>query len=194
MNRKCLEGLEDQKLVARVQTRDAASRLAFAVLVERYRGRLMRRCHARLGNRQDAEDALQETMLRAYRGLHGFRGEAALGTWLTAIADNQCASLAAKRARHIIGGHLRQLIELQEELRQNPRADTGEGHEQVHQALSRASRRDREILRLRFFHDLSLEQIADTLGIGMSASKMRLYRALERLATQLGDQTSPETI
>ena len=98
-SKRSFENLDDKRLVARAQTGDAAARLAFAVLIERHHGPLLQRCRARLGNRQDAEDAVQETMLRAFRGLPGFRGEANVRTWLTAIADNQCASMAQRRAR-----------------------------------------------------------------------------------------------
>ena len=65
-------------------------------------------------NRHDAEDALQETLLRAYRGLDRFRGQASVLTWLTTIADNQCASLARRRARQVVGEHLQQSIRLHE--------------------------------------------------------------------------------
>ncbi len=187
LSKKSFESLDDKKLVARVQTRDAAARLAFAVLIERYRAPLLRRCEARLRNRQDAEDALQETLLRAYRGLVGFRGEASLSTWLTAIADNQCATLAQRRARHVMGEHLRQLILLYEEVRQ-PAYDSGDDRpRRVQRTLARAPRRDREILFMRFFQDLTLEEIASTLGIGLSTAKMRLYRALARAHSRLED-------
>lgn len=190
LDKKYYEHLDDDKLVARGRIRDASARLAFTVLIERYRGRLLRRCQARLGNRQDAEDALQETLLRAYRGLHGFRGEANVRTWLTAIADNQCASLAQRRARHVIGEHLRQLIVLHEELRQPGHDSDEDASRRAHRTLAHAARRDREILLLRFFQDLTLEEIAGTLDIGLSTAKMRLYRALARVHSRLEDPAS----
>ncbi len=187
LNKKSFESLDDKKLVACVQTRDAAAKLAFSVLIERYRAPLLRRCERRLRNRHDAEDALQETMLRAYRGLGGFRGQASVSTWLTAIADNQCASLAQRRARHVMGEHLRQLILLHEEVRQ-PAYESGDDRPgRVQRTLARAPRRDREILFMRFFQDLTLEEIASTLGIGLSTAKMRLYRALARAQSRLED-------
>lgn len=189
-SKKCLERLNDDTLVARVQARDAAARLAFAVLVERYRGPLLRRCQARLGNRHDAEDALQETLFRAYRGFDKFRGEARVRTWLTAIADNQCASLAERRARYAIGGHLHQLIEMHEELRLRAHAADDDATRRLDEALGRAPRKDREILRLRFFQDMALEEIADVLNIGLSAAKMRLYRALERVEVRLDEPSA----
>ncbi len=186
LSKKSFESLDDKKLVACVQTRDAAAKLAFSVLIERYRAPLLRRCERRLRNRHDAEDALQETLLRAYRGLGGFRGEASVSTWLTAIADNQCASLAQRRARHVMGEHLRQLILLHEEVQ--PAYESGDDRpRRAQRTFARAPCRDREILFLRFFQDLTLEEIASTLGIGLSTAKMRLYRALARAQSRLED-------
>ncbi len=179
LNLNSFQRLDDANLVARGQTRDAAAILAFSVLVERHRGSLLRRCQACLGNRHDAEDALQETLLRAYCGLGGFRGESSVRTWLIAIADNQCYSLAQRRARHIIGEHLRGLIELHERQRAPVAGD--DRLPGLQRALAAVPRRDREILHLRFFQDRALEEIAGILGIGLSAAKMRLYRAIERL-------------
>ncbi len=189
LTKKSFECLDDKKLVGRVQTGDTAARLALTVLIERYRAPLLRRCEARLRNRQDAEDAVQETLLRAFRGLGGFRGEASVSTWLTAIADNQCASLARRRARHVMGEHLRQLILLHEEVRQ-PGYESGDDRSLcVRRTLARAPRRDRDVLFMRFFQELTLEEIAGSLGIGLSTAKMRLYRALARAHSILGDPT-----
>ena len=187
LNKKSFESLDDKKLVACVQTRDAAAKLAFSVLIERYRAPLLRRCERRLRNRHDAEDALQETMLRAYRGLGGFRGQASVSTWLKTIADNQCASLAQKRARHVIGEHLRQLILLLEEVRRSGYESGDDRSRRVRRTLARAPRQDRDVIFLRFFKQLTLEEIAGTLGIGLSSAKMRLYRALARTRSLLED-------
>jgi RNA polymerase sigma-70 factor, ECF subfamily len=70
---------------------------AFEALVSPWRGRLLTFCYQMLGSVQDAEEALQETMLRAWRGIDRFEGRSAIGTWLQTIATNRCLSTLERR-------------------------------------------------------------------------------------------------
>jgi RNA polymerase sigma-70 factor (ECF subfamily) len=72
---------------------------AFRILVEPHRDRLHSRCYRILGSRHDADDALQETLMRAWRGLPGFAEERALGPWLYRIATNASLDVLEKRRR-----------------------------------------------------------------------------------------------
>jgi RNA polymerase sigma-70 factor (TIGR02960 family) len=72
---------------------------AFAALVERHRGELQVHCYRMLGSFQDAEDALQETLLAAWRGIEGFEGRASLRTWLYQIATNRCLNARRSASR-----------------------------------------------------------------------------------------------
>src|SRR3954463_13604662 len=70
---------------------------AFRKLVEPYRGDLHAHCYRMLGSLHDAEDALQDAMLRAWRGLGRFEGRSSLRTWLYTIATNTCLNAIARR-------------------------------------------------------------------------------------------------
>lgn len=75
---------------------------AFGHLVERYRGELYAHCYRMLGSVQDAEDAVQESLLAAWRGLAGFEGRSSLRTWLYRVATNVCLRLSSRRPRRML--------------------------------------------------------------------------------------------
>jgi RNA polymerase sigma-70 factor (ECF subfamily) len=77
----------------------AGDRDAFSALVEPYRGELQVHCYRMLGSLQDAEDAMQETLLAAWLGLEGFEGRASVRTWLYRIATNRCLNLLRSAGR-----------------------------------------------------------------------------------------------
>ena len=79
---------------------------AFEQLVDLYRRPLHAHCYRMLGSLQDAEDALQETLLAAWRGLGGFEGRSSLRTWLHRIATNVCLRLAQRRPRRVLSSDL----------------------------------------------------------------------------------------
>ncbi|WP_432873217.1 sigma-70 family RNA polymerase sigma factor [Microbispora rosea] len=74
----------------------------FRQLVERHRREIYAHCYRMLGSVQDAEDALQESLLAAWRGLDGFEGRSSLRTWLFRVATNVCLQLSSRRPRRML--------------------------------------------------------------------------------------------
>jgi RNA polymerase sigma-70 factor (TIGR02960 family) len=87
-------GVPEERLLADARRGDEA---AFELLVARHRGELYAHCYRMLGSVQDAEDALQESLLGAWRGLPGFEGRSSLRTWLFRVATNACLRLSSRR-------------------------------------------------------------------------------------------------
>src|SRR5262245_17486298 len=75
---------------------------AFSAAVEAHRVELHAHCYRMLGSLQDAEDALQDTLLRAWRGLPGFDGRSSLRTWLFRIATNACIDAIGRRSKRML--------------------------------------------------------------------------------------------
>jgi len=160
---------------------------ACSMLFKHYERELFKRCKYRLGNTQDAEDAVQETLLRAFKAIEKFEGKSSLRTWLYAIADNQCSTLAGRRMRHMLSEHVSALIEIHE--RSTRYHEEFEDIAQVNIVLNDMSAKTGHILKMRYYMELSLEDIAHNLGIGLSAAKMRLYRAQDTFKQHYHEST-----
>src|SRR3979411_2227163 len=80
----------------------AGDEAAFNELADRHRGELLLHCYRMLGSFHDAEDMLQETMIRAWRGLASFQGRSALRSWLYKIVTNCCLDARASRRRRVL--------------------------------------------------------------------------------------------
>src|SRR5436190_22133968 len=89
----------EQALLDRARRGDEG---AYAQLVEPYRGELHAHCYRMLASVHDAEDALQEALLRAWRGLPRFEGRSSLRSWLYMIATNACLTLIARRPKRVL--------------------------------------------------------------------------------------------
>jgi RNA polymerase sigma-70 factor (ECF subfamily) len=180
MGRTRVEGKSDAALVRRVLAGDPE---AYGGLVARYRDRLARYALHSLGNRADAEDAVQETFVRAYRALERCAKPERLGPWLFQILVNRCRTIGAQRARRerVVGAN-------EPALRQAGVADTGERqawNDAIRRALARLTPEQREAFLLKHVEELSYEEMAETTGEGISALKMRVKRACEALRTLL---------
>ena len=173
-----IQKLDDQELLKLVLRQQSNWRDQLSLLLQRHHSALVARSYAYLRNREDAEDAAQETELRAFRAIRNFRQDASFRTWLFAIGERQCHDLARKRGRHVLAEHLRSMIEMHEENLANT-LQSDETGQVVSKVFTRLPRRERDVLMLRFYLDLSLQEISVYLGLGLSATKMRLYRALE---------------
>jgi len=162
--------VSDRFLVAAAQAGDPH---AFEVLVGRHQVAVYRVALRMLGSGVDAEDAAQEALVQAWRGLSTFREESAFSTWLYRIVTNRC--LNARVARHPTEALPDVLID-----RDSDPAEVVAQSERLH-ALARGMlllpAEQRAALILRELEGLSYEQIAQALGVTVPAVKGRIHRA-----------------
>ena len=166
----------DAELVRRVRTGDIG---AYSTLVARYRNRLGRYAVHMLGDREDAEEALQDSFVRAYRSLERCDDPARFGAWLYGILVNRCRTSGARAARR-----RRVFVRDADTLNGATHADQAERVEwsdAVNRALARLAPEYREAFLLKHVEDLEYEEMARLTGAGVSALKMRVKRAREQL-------------
>ncbi|MCC6731249.1 MAG: sigma-70 family RNA polymerase sigma factor [Chthonomonadales bacterium] len=156
---------------------------AFDELVARYQARLYRFAMRALQNRGEAEDAVQETFVRAYRGLGSYRPDGYFASWIYRIALNECRRRLRSRRPT---GALETVSACAEGPTPEQAALDDERHRRVRGAVDALPEPHRVVVTLFYFDEMSVEQIARTLSISAGAVKVRLHRARERLATRLG--------
>ena len=139
---------------------------------------LKRLCYLYLHDRSLAEDAVQETFLKAYRFLQDFRGEANERTYLTRIAINTCKDML----RTGWFRHMDRRV-MPEELPAREEADPY--HREVAAAVMNLPRKLREVILLYYYRGLNMQEIAEVLNITQPAVTGRLKRAREKLKTEL---------
>lgn len=148
-------------------------------LVLQYQQPLLRTCFLYLRDRALAEDAVQETFLKAYRNLASFRGECSEKTWLMKIAMNTCCDFRrAHRLRSIDPSRIADLLP------QAAKPFAQEEEALVIQVL-RLPRKLREVILLYYYQDMTVTEIALSLGISQSSVSGRLKRARNKLRTLL---------
>ena len=174
----------ERVLVERAQQRDVA---AFEELVRPHEARLFRLILAVAGNREDAEDSLQETLVRAYKALPAFRGDCALATWLTRIALNATRNWLRSQSR----ASSQRLLERAAPCRAGSSEDPSEHLvEQENRALLRRAllalpEHYRSALLMRHYQDMSYVDIAEVLEIPIGTVRSRLAQARALLLRKL---------
>ncbi|MDB4956123.1 MAG: polymerase sigma-70 factor, subfamily [Myxococcales bacterium] len=137
---------------------------------------LGRLCMALLGSKADADEAVQETLLRAHRAMPTYRGEGSVKAWLCGIARHVCAHVLETRRR---GREILEVVPIEEEARD---AFTARRRARViREGLEKLKPSERDVLVLRYVADLSHREIAVACGVDEAAARKRISRALARL-------------
>ena len=172
--------MTDASLVRAVLEGNAA---AFTTLVDRHSRICLRFATRMLGNREDAEDVTQEAFLRAYTALPRYDEATAFRTWLMTILVNRCRTALASRRRRearVVADNVAVDTAM---------APAGVADAALRDAIVRALQRldgtHREAFLLKHVEQLSYEEMSEVTGAGVSALKMRVQRACERLQVLL---------
>jgi len=160
-----------------------------------YRARFYQTAFRQLGSREDAEDALQDALLRALKGVKGFRGESHLSTWLYTIVTNSARSILRRQLTH-------EVLALDQHCDDEGNvswadlvADSGPGQDDIYASTELSENLEslvqqlppaqRKVWRLRALNGLSMQEIAERLGIPEGTVKAQLFRGRAELARLL---------
>ena len=176
-----MDETSDEAIIRAAKSRNDF-REAFVVLARRHSGGLYRFALAIVRSAHDAEDIVQETLLRALRAAHGFKGRSSVRTWLFRIARNVALNLVAKSGRRTA------------EPKEGSDRSPGPGEEaarkeelaQLRRALDELPDHAREIVELFYMQGLKCREMAEIIGSSEGAVRVALFRAVERLRANTG--------
>jgi RNA polymerase sigma-70 factor (ECF subfamily) len=160
---------------------------AFAELVDRHYDRCLRYAARLLGNREDAEEACQDAFVRAYRALSDYSESDRFGAWLYRILVNRCRSLAVRRRGSLEDPTENEVLALHPHAASHDVAELLGLREELARAIAQLELEQREAFVLKHVDDLSYDEISVITGVGVSALKMRVKRACDRLRDLLTD-------
>ena len=170
--------LSDEELVVHAKNELFHVTRAYEELMRRYQRTLFNVCARYLGNDRDADDVCQEIMLKVLYGLKKFQGKSKFKTWLYSITYNECTTQYRKDRRKRRLFDALSLNPLDEEVELEP-INTKDND--LDRWLVGVNSIDREIIILRFVAELEFQDIASIMRLGLSATKMRYKRAIDRL-------------
>jgi RNA polymerase sigma-70 factor (ECF subfamily) len=178
----------DEELVARSQGGDMDS---FNQLVMRWERPIYALAYRTIGREEDARDVAQETFLRAFRALKGFKGQAKFSSWLYRIALNLCRDWIRRERRQPVAQAPEgmDLIEMAGEATPSETIEDLVARQEISQAVARVMatlpEEQRTAIVLKEYHGLTFQEIADMLDCPLSTVKTRLYQGLSVLRRQL---------
>lgn len=168
-----------------VEAAQAGDATAFARLVERFQRDVYGKAFSILKNHLDADDVVQETFIRVYRALPGFRFEASFRTWLITITTRQALNfLDRQRSGHesldaMEEGHEHAALRVEDT--QMTTLLNEESQRLLREALPRLPKRQKQALLLKLDHDWKYEQIAQEMGSTVGSVKAHIFHAIKNL-------------
>ena len=158
-----------------IKAPDPNAEQVFTELVDTYQTSLLRMCYLNLQDIGLAEDAVQETFIKAYRALSSFRNESNLKTWLMKIAINTCRDMQ----RGSWWKHINRAVTLDQ--LNSAILPVSDDIISLNMEIAQLPMKLREVVLLYYYQNMTTEKIADTLGVAPSTVSSRLKKAREKL-------------
>jgi RNA polymerase sigma-70 factor, ECF subfamily len=181
-----VQQLSDEQLAAEA-AREGSDGPAFVELVERFRQRVWHICFRLLGNEHDASDAAQEVFVRLFLHRAKFEGRSKYSTWVHGIAVRTCLTIRRSRGRR----QRHESVASDESIEANspgtPAPTEGLSLDLL-QMLDILGEEDRALLILKYAENYSHEELAEIFGLSISACKMRISRAREKIQERFGEK------
>lgn len=187
-----LEELDDKELIARFKEADTRN-YAFNLLVRKYQERIYHHVRKMVIDHDDTDDLTQEIFIKAWKGLENFREESQLFTWLYRIASNECITFLEKKKRRFflpIHDVKKELLGKLNSITSNKSMHvTGEEIElKLQKAILQLPDKQRLVFNMKYFDDITYEQMSEVLGTSVGALKASYHHAVKKIEESLNQE------
>ena len=172
--------IDEHEILQRLQD-PAAKRKAFEQMVNVYSRKLYWQIHYLLQNHEDTDDVLQNTFIKAWKGIDNFKGESALFTWLYRIAYNESITFL-KQQRHMTSIDDEDFVE-PANLVADEHFDGDETESLLMQAVSALPPKQRQVFCMKYFEEQKYEDISELVGTSVGALKASYHIAVEKITS-----------
>jgi RNA polymerase sigma-70 factor (ECF subfamily) len=178
--------LSDEQLAA-AAAREGSDGPAFVALVERFRQRVWQICFRLMNNEHDANDAAQEVFVRLFLNRAKFEGRSKYSTWVHGIAVRTCLTMRRGRGRRQKHENIVADESIQEQAPDRSPSDAGLSMDLL-AMLNILDEEDRAMLILKYAENYSYEELSEIFGLSVSACKMRVSRACDKIQVRFGKE------
>jgi RNA polymerase sigma-70 factor (ECF subfamily) len=178
--------LSDEQLAA-AAAREGSDGPAFVALVERFRQRVWQICFRLMSNEHDANDAAQEVFVRLFLNRTKFEGRSKYSTWVHGIAVRTCLTMRRGRGRRQKHENIVSDESIQEQAPDRSPSDAGLSMDLM-SMLEILDEEDRAMLILKYAENYNYEELSEIFGISVSACKMRVSRACDKIQERFGEK------
>jgi len=160
---------------------------AFTVLVDRYKDLVYTLALRMMKHTEEAEEAAQDTFIKAYKSLNKFKGDSKFSTWIYRVAYNTCLDRLKKNKRQQYTVEINEYTEYQVKTLDNAldQIEAKEKEQTIQDCLALLPSEDSFLLTLYYFEELSLEEIGKIVSLKPNNVKVKLFRSRKKLATIL---------
>ncbi|WPO80215.1 RNA polymerase sigma factor [Flavobacterium sp. KACC 22761] len=168
----------------------------FAVLVDRYKDMIFTLSLKMVKNREEAEEAAQDTFIKAFNSLSKFKGDSKFSTWIYKISYNTCLDRLKKNKKEDLNISIDEFSSHLVKTMENALSalEDIERKQAIQKCLKLLPSDDNFLLTLFYFEDQSLEEIGKIMNINANNVKVKLFRSRQKLATILKTQLEPEIV
>ncbi|MBX2873205.1 MAG: sigma-70 family RNA polymerase sigma factor [Saprospiraceae bacterium] len=159
----------------------------FAILVDKYEAKVYSYTHYLMGNKEDAEEIVQDTFVKAYRSLNQFRGEAAFSTWLIRIAHFGCLTRFRLKKPNKVSIDQAETSQATKEDEPSRNMDLDDRKAILQKALDQLKQDERSVVTLFYYSELPIKEIVEVTDLTESNVKILLHRSRKKLLGILGE-------
>lgn len=160
--------------------------VAFNQLVQKYQERLYWHIRKIVVNHDDADDVLQNTMIKVWRSLKDFRSDSGLYTWLYRIATNESLTFLKQKKKKSFAPWVDVENKLSESLESDPWFSGDEIQLKLQKAILKLPEKQRIVFNMKYFDDMKYEEMAKILGTSVGALKASYHHAIKKIESFMG--------